>query len=249
MRRLYIFVFIFIVVTISSQNVTFTVNSTSTGNSPVVNNDVFYRTTTASSNIKHYFEIKNTSAASQTFSVRRYDDLLNVVTAVTDEASAYFCTGLTCYPASITDGTFVLGAGQNISLTTDLDEASVVGQSNIRYFISNFNAPSDALTVSIQYNGPLSVKESLSYFTNSSGAYPNPATSKVFIDVNAGMDLNNVQVNVLNLLGAAVSSKQINLDKGKNKIAIETENLESGIYFVAVIKGNSRITKKITLNK
>ena len=250
MKKLYSFGLILTAFMMNSQTDSLEVKCTSAGSVVVNNNQAFPVATTAGQIDKEFFfTVKNTSAASLTYTVRRYDDLLNTVSG-SDFAEAYFCTGIDCYLPSVMNGTFALAAGANTDLIAKLNEASVVGPSTIRYKVSvNGGSSAEVIIIYLNYNAPASVRELSSYFASVSAVYPNPSVSRSFVDINAVKDLNNVSLTITNILGSVVSSKQIDLDKGKNKVAVDSENLESGVYFVSISMGTSKITKKITISK
>jgi len=250
MKKNYIFVFIlfaFCSLSVLSQSVTFQVTDVSNGTGVIANNSVFYRNTTASSMVDHTFEIKNISAVTQTISVRRYDDVVNTV-SVSDKAEANFCTGTTCYGTSVMTSVMTLTTNQIVIFKADLIEASAVGLSEIRYKFSNPNNGSEAITTTIKYNHPLSVNESSLIFTNISNVYPNPSSSKSFISLTVSKT-ELASVSIINALGATVSSKSVELNNGKNVVSLDSENLNSGIYFVTITSGGQKITKKITISK
>jgi hypothetical protein len=251
MKKNYIFVFIlfaFCSLSVLSQSVTFQVTDVSNGTGVIANNSVFYRNTTASSMVDHTFEIKNISAVTQSISVRRYDDVVNTV-SVNDKAEANFCTGTTCYGTGVMTSVMTLTTNQIVIFKADLIEASAVGLSEIRYKFSNPNNGSEAITTTIKYNHPLSVKDNASLFNNVSNIYPNPTSSKSYVNVTSLGEENSLNVTIINALGATVSSKVVEVSLGKNIISLDSENLNSGIYFVSISSGNQKITKKITISK
>ena len=150
------------------------------------------KTTSPDANFKVTLDIKNISATTQTYTAKRYDVLLNTDAPSTTTASAYFCFGGNCYGAStiVSPNNLVLNSGQSASeivglyymLIADLDEASVVGESRVKYTFANVNAPNDTVQITIKYNGTTLYNISTSYgfgsVTASSGTTdPTPVTS------------------------------------------------------------------------
>ena len=86
-------------------------------------------------------------------------------------------------------------------------------------------------------------------FLNVSDVYTNPSNTKAFITINTITDVNSAALSITNSLGAIVSSKNIELNVGKNVIPLDVETLSSGIYFTTITSGNSKIVKKIIINK
>lgn len=248
MKKIYLlFAFSSFLFTVNAQSALALKDITSSG-SPIANGSTINETTTAGLITAHLFEIKNTSATTQTIIVRRYDDLLNSVSA-SDNAVATFCLGTACYPPNVFTASVVLAANATATLTTDLEEASVVGISTVRYKVYDANNSVDAIIFTLNYNGPVSVKNIASVFYNVSDVYPNPSASIANINLTVSSSSTNVKISVLNSLGSIVLTKDANLNIGKNIISIDVENLPTGLYFINISQGNQKITKKITINK
>jgi hypothetical protein len=141
-------------------------------------------------------------------------------------------------------------SSQSISLLLDLEEAPTPGYSSIRYQIYNINDASDVFNFTLKYNDMgVSVKENASAFASVSGVYPNPSTAKAFINLNSASEVGNVTITVSNTLGAIVYTKTAALSTGKNTVALDVDNLVSGVYFATLTSGNTVITRKFTINK
>jgi hypothetical protein len=50
-----------------------------------------------------------------------------------------------------------------------------------------------------------------------------------------------------NLIGAVVSTKEVNVVAGKNEIAIDRNSLSTGIYLLSISNGQSALTKKVII--
>lgn len=228
-----------------SQAPTFELVTTTATNTPIANNAIFDKTTTPAGSISAYFKLKNITASTQTYTIRKFDNVLNTV-AVGDAAEAYFCTGTTCYVPSVFSAFFEIPANSNDDFIVYLAEASATGSSNVSYEVSN--GP-EKLTIVMRYNFATGINSNLNDLASVSGVYPNPSASRSYIDVNASKELSGTTLKVYNCLGAVVSSKEINLNKGKNTVVIPSENLETGIYFVKMTNGSSTLTRKLTVTK
>ena len=68
---------------------------------------------------------------------------------------------------------------------------------------------------------------------NATRVYPNPATDVLNIEVNASQ-ASEMSINVYNIMGQNVMSKNVNITTGMNTRSISTSELNSGIYFVTV---------------
>jgi hypothetical protein len=228
-----------------SQAPTFELVTTTASTTPITNNAIFDKATSLTADVSYYFILKNITATTQTYTIRKYDNLLNTV-SVGDEAAAYFCTGTTCYVPTVYSALFVIPANSSDDFIVYLDEASALGLSNIGYEVQN---GTEKLAITMRYNFATGIATNLNDLSSASNIYPNPSSSKSFIDVNALKELSGTSLKVYNCLGALVSSKEISLQKGKNKISIDNESLETGVYFVKIINGSSTLTRKLTVTK
>ncbi len=77
--------------------------------------------------------------------------------------------------------------------------------------------------------------------------YPNPTNNNTFINIDL-QEENNVNINVINLLGKTVYNYN-NSIFGQNKIKLETSDLPNGIYLVEINIGNEKVTKKLVISK
>ncbi|MES2133867.1 MAG: T9SS type A sorting domain-containing protein [Bacteroidota bacterium] len=228
------------------------VTDVNNGMAPVTNNSTIYYTTNANDHLTTEIDAKNTGSSTKYYKLKRVDNVLN------SGASAYFCVGgANCYPPNVTVSplTMTLTANQtlssqSLSLLLDLEEAPAPGYSSIAYQIYNINDASDVFNFTLKYNdSSTGVKEASSLFSSVSNVYPNPSVNKAYISMTSAFDVNNVNVTVMNSLGAIVYTKNTSLSVGKNVVALDFDNLVSGLYFATISTGNTKITRKFTINK
>lgn len=227
------------------------VTDVNNGMASVADNSIISYTTVASDHITTEIDAKNTSASTKYYKLRRFDDVLN------SGASAYFCVGgANCYapttytsPITMTLTPNQTLSSQSLALLLDLEESTTPGYSSIRYQIFNINDANDVFTFTLKYNETVSVKEVASLFSSVSAIYPNPAVSKAHINIVSSESIDNVSLSITNSLGSVVSTKYIDLSVGKNTVAIDSENLSSGIYFATISSNKTKIVKKFTVNK
>jgi hypothetical protein len=252
-RYQFVFAFIFASFVVLAQSSLLVTNVTG-GGSVITNSMVIYRTVGAGVMDQIDINIKNISTSTKSYKMRTYYDLRHVV-APGDSSNPYFCFGTSCFPVNtlVSANSITLTANQTVSGTSvHYDESfTAAGASSIRYKIYDMNNASvDFIEFTVKYNNPLaSVKTNTALFLNVSDVYPNPSNTKAFITINTTTDVNSAALSITNSLGAIVSSKNIELNVGKNVIPLDIETLSSGIYFTTITSGNSKTVKKIIINK
>jgi hypothetical protein len=248
MKKIYSSFFIlFASITIQAQTPTFEITDDDNSNTAVPSNTTFVRNVAASTLDQHHFTIKNISSVSQTITIRKYEDVLNTVSA-SDKAEAVFCTGTTCFPPTVTSAQVVLTPSQTVAFIADLTEASVVGESDTHYKFTNANDVTEVMFVYFKYNLPAGIIKQSNFISTVSSVYPNPVSSSAFITVTASKEI-QTDVIIVNALGAVVSTSSADLNKGKNTVKLPTDNLNTGVYFMSLSNGNSIITRKIIITK
>lgn len=78
--------------------------------------------------------------------------------------------------------------------------------------------------------------------------YPNPTNGVANVEFNVASS-NNVTVDVINTLGQVVLNNNLGTVSGAQKVNINGNNLESGIYFVNIKIGDKTTTQKLTVSK
>ena len=78
--------------------------------------------------------------------------------------------------------------------------------------------------------------------------FPNPSNlNGIYLNI-AKIDQSAIQVNLLDLTGHLVLSKQYNTINENQPLFIQTETVESGIYMLEVTIGDQKKNIKIVLN-
>ncbi len=219
------------------------------GGNPTVNDGATFYVSVSGGNVSQKsYSMTNLTASTLTLSVRKFEDLINTV-SINDLADAYYCTGTTCYPSSTFNSTVSLAPNQSMLFYADLTEASVAGQSIVRYRFSNASV-SQSVTLSIRYNDPtVGIKEN-NKAIKALSLYPNPCNgSATTVEFNSAASIGQTQLVVVNALGEIVSKTNTTILQGNNKIQINTESLQSGIYFIRIGNDNNALTKKLTITK
>lgn len=220
----------------------------STGNI-ITNNSAILEDVATGGQSHVYIQLKNISSSSVTYAVKKTEVVIN------SGADAYFCWGGQCFPTTTTitpvaNYKTLLAGEVYAPQSFYYDETVAAGYSEIKYEIYNINNTSDAITFTFKFNPTLlTIKDNSNLFTSISDVYPNPSSSKAQIIVNSKINVSNAIVSITNALGSVISLKNIQLTAGKNNIQLDSENLNSGIYFTTISSGNNKIVKKFTINK
>jgi len=229
----------------------------------VGNGDTLHYAVASNSTTTVFFQFQNKSAATHTYSVRRTDLVLNKPAG----SHAFFCFGDqgSCFPASVTLSTdyTTLGAGQSTTknsgppyhadthLSTDMQDSLTATYALIKYKLFNVATGefgSDTLSFKIMYNIATGVKENSAIISRLSDLYPNPSTDKASFTVSLNGE-SHIKIQVYNTLGSLVYSKTEENLAGQNTLSLDCSNFNSGLYFVTVTAGNSKVTKRLIVNK
>ena len=92
------------------------------------------------------------------------------------------------------------------------------------------------------------IKDQESGIDSFSNIYPNPSTGNANITVDLTEEV-AVKIEVYNSFGSLVYRGAEQKLIGKNKLSIDCTNFNSGLYFVIVTAGNSKVTKRLVVNK
>ncbi|MCC6372980.1 MAG: T9SS type A sorting domain-containing protein [Bacteroidia bacterium] len=212
--------------------------------------------------VSRNFDVKNIGSATNTYKLIRYDIMLHKLTPYvtsTDSAHAYYCFGGQCFGAStrisgpqtltVSQSSSQLSGGYQI-LTADLAETSdenVAGKSIVKYTVFNTANANDTLQFTLLYLPNNVGVNSYNKLVNSIEVFPNPTKGDAVLNFVSDKSFES-KVSLINSLGQVVSQNNISVTEGKNKIALNTQNLNSGIYFVSLKAGEKSIAKKLIIN-
>ncbi|MDI1356232.1 MAG: T9SS type A sorting domain-containing protein [bacterium] len=203
-------------------------------------------------------DVKNTSAVTHTYDVKRYDVVINMK-GRGDSAVANFCFATLCTGKEVTLSLvpLILKAGESASTDTsadynmldaDLIEASALGFSSVKYTVFESNNHNDSVQFTIKYNANLMLTglKELSQNLSSFGVFPNPAKGNTTISFMSNKE-NTANIFVVNTIGQTVISKEVTLVSGKNSVPLDLQGLPSGVYFVQVKDGEINLSKKLII--
>lgn len=103
------------------------------------------------------------------------------------------------------------------------------GTSTFRFVFFNVANPNDTVSVRIIYTtGTLGTSKLIK--NSSFSIYPNPSNNLLNVSINSTVPK---EIKITNILGTVVKTQS--LGKLENSVAIKTEDLEEGVYFVSVV--------------
>lgn len=222
---------------------------------PITNNSMMFIATSSNSSESTIINIKNTSASTKSYKLKRYDDVLNVgAYALFEIGSIGYASSVTMAPTSVTltaNGTTnddLLSQSKLFKL--DLMEAGTPGISHIRYEIFDVNNINDMFAFTIYYNDFASfVNEVSSNSINVSELYPNPSSCISSFNISTHEFIQKVNVVITNNIGEIVSSQYLNLQDGENNITVHSESFNPGIYYATSYINKIKVVKKFIVEK
>ncbi len=99
----------------------------------------------------------------------------------------------------------------------------------------------------LRFNLPLNTSEVYDNIANV-GIYPNPTTGVVHVDFDA-TERTEVNIDVLNLTGSVLRSKNLGSVSGVQNISMDLNDLAAGVYMMSFTAGDTKFIKKITITK
>lgn len=79
-----------------------------------------------------------------------------------------------------------------------------------------------------------------------SGIFPNPVQDELIISLDIKNDnYTNMQMNVSDAAGRMIVNQNVNTNNGLNVFTIDTQEWNSGVYFVNIIAGSQSVSKKV----
>jgi hypothetical protein len=197
----------------------------------------------------HYFDLVNISEQSINLMIRRrvIDIMPDVITS--------FCFDV-CYDPDINllRRSYLFKAGDTCtfanegepSFYVDYDPKNQKGISIIQFEFYNKDSTSDKNIIVLKFNSislGIADKQTAKISIN---AYPNPATTKVFIQHDLKNQVSKARLFVSNIMGTTVKSIPINSTSDKTQI--DVSDLAPGIYFYSIeINGRISATKKLII--
>ena len=195
----------------------------------------------ADSTLEFEMYIRNISTGSINVQIDRYDDKLNKVGA-DDSAHAYFCTGLVCLTPFETTNSITLDKDSSISFKHYFKEASVKGESKVRY---RFKVNSEEKFYTFNYNKTVGLREE-SRSLSSALLFPNPASSGAVLCVNSQRKTTG-EIRITDVRGTLIYREVCEIEAGTNNIVLPAHELPAGLYFVRLAAGGEVANKTLQI--
>jgi len=192
-----------------------------------------------------HIDVKNN--ASSTLNVKVFRRIVNVL----PNSLNYFCWGA-CFgyetDTSLTQLPIEPGATSS-EFSGDYEPKEEIGSSYITYVFYDAEDIADSVSVTVEFKAsPEGIAEDLASKISFSNPYPNPANKVAYFDYVMPVEVNQAKVVISNLLGAVVET--INVTANNNRIEINTNSLQNGLYICSLEVQNSVvITKKLVVNR
>ncbi len=218
------------------------------------NDSILIVAVTASTSTQDRIDIQNTSAVTKTFLLHKMVIALNNA-PLTDLT---FCFGGACFGAATQTAQITLPAGIKASqlgtnyfdLYADYQEGTWAGYSYVKYTFKDVANMNDSMSVRIKYNPTLAgVKSITNVLEFVSEVYPNPSNDNASLSISLKQE-NDIKIQIYNCIGAMVyNGASQKYSPGKNKVSINCSDFNSGLYFVSVLAGDSKISRRLIVNK
>ena len=253
-------------------------NSGTVNTATLTNGSSLMEITSPTVQLQTKLKLVNLSPTTNTYSVIRSFTFENPIFDLTEVTNPYtkFCFGFTCFPAIVNspptsaDYTILGPAGTTTATAAPyyddsnangtpfivyLQEALAQGKYHVKYKVFNIANPNDTITFTIKYNDGLTLPNLLgvnniaNIFEAVSEIYPNPSNNSASISVTLKQE-NDVKIQVYNSLGILVyNSPNQKYAQGKHKVSVDCSTYSSGLYFVSLTSGDSKVTKRLVINK
>ncbi len=206
--------------------------------------NIYERTTSPLSSESNLYDITNLSSSTQTFVITKYI-LARNIPGPGDSANIYFCTGLNCFTPPQMSATFTLPASGTMTLRFDMDEASIIGKSKVRYLLQNKITTGDSLVLVFDYNKTLGLSEKQTQ-QNLFSLFPNPCNDYFEISTYSAGE-SECTLKVVNALGQEAYSSKTQLNAGRNTLRVQTATLPRGIYSLHLSGSQNHYSKQFVV--
>jgi hypothetical protein len=186
-----------------------------------------------------------TNNAADTLSIK----CKKIHTSVILGADVSICWGGSCWDSShyVSDDPTIINAGQTATEFSGHYKAmGHAGVSIVRYKFYDENNVTDSISFFGKFIGTSGVGINESNMLTTGEIYPNPADNTAYLNYSISTEFSNGEIRVIDLLGNKIQI--IPFYEKNGRIKINTENLNSGIYFYSMtLDGKMMFTKKLII--
>lgn len=168
--------------------------------------------------------------------------------------TTYLCIGEDCEDSETDELTLAqnIQSGQTLTQLSSILEAGLVpGVSTVKYLIYNRNNPSETVEYEVNYTIKERADSKLLYSSSEldlKEIYPNPVVDFAILSYELKNKETEAKIVLHNVLGSIVN--EYDLIPFENKLKIQTESLNPGVYFYTLyIDGDGITTHKIVIRK
>jgi hypothetical protein len=191
-------------------------------------------------------KVQNTSATAINVKVRVYE------IQRLEGVLSYFCW-TSCYEPGTMESPDAMEIGPDAVITDfsgDIEYSTgLKGLYSVKYVFFDADNTTDSSYVILNFNlGTLGRPDNMVKAAKISNAYPNPATSNIYIDYKLPSNVSNAKIKISNLLGNTI--EVVDLTTYEGKASFNVSNLKNGVYFYSLMINNSAtITRKFVVNR
>jgi hypothetical protein len=269
MKKTFTFIFILTAALMSAQSFSlYKMNNIwSAASATITNGSTLSGATAANVTSQANLNLVNNSAITVSLSLIRtvvYQNPTMTQDGTTNAPYTNFCFGNTCFPSYVdttksADYT-ILGPASATATPFDnshqnaqnfyvyLGEAATTGKYFVHYKIFNIVNPTDTLSFTYKYNEFAGINEVSGVIETLTNVYPNPATNLANLNVIL-KQASPIKIEVFNSLGSLVQSGTEQKLTGLNQLSVDCSKFQSGLYFVTVTSGDTKITRRLVVNK
>lgn len=183
--------------------------------------------------------VVNTASAEKNVKVKAYLDEIKM----SDES--YFCVGVNCYPPSVTEVTYTLGASESGLFIAYLTPGPSQGTRTVRYEFSDVDNPSDKVEHTFIFGATSVNDDSYGVIASLSAAFPSPSVESATIHYSVP-ETAQASIEVMTADGGLL--KTFSLQDPKGSVVIPTAEFASGSYFYTlVINGKIVASNKLVI--
>ncbi len=196
--------------------------------------------------IRAPLSIKNTSEKTLTLILKK------VETQIGSSQKNFFCPDNNCLDQRTEIYTVKIEPGETLTnFSIGLEAGLTEGFSSVKYSIQNKSNPNEVILLELNFSVEGKQEKNSIYssqFITLHDVYPNPVSTTARIDYDIHHERFKAKIIIHNILGSPLTV--YDLLPSQNSVKIETETLNTGIYFYTLYVNNEGVmTRKLMVKK